>query len=65
MKCKVHLCGSLEDFKPKFDKLKPKDQDWILNYPKPDGEPFKMNLSDAVRLLTMFNEVEKIYFEVR
>lgn len=66
MKCKIHLCGELEDFAPKFDKLKPEDYDWIMNFGKEDkAKHFKMNLEEVTRFLTMFNEIEEIFFEVR
>ncbi len=66
MKCKVHLEGSLEDFKPKFDKLRPEDQEWIFGLKKPKRQNhLKMELDEVIRFLTMFNEVEKIYFEVK
>jgi hypothetical protein len=65
MKCKIRLYGDVEDIEPKFRKFKPEDQEWILDFPKPDGEPFRMNLAEVIRFLTMFNEVEEIYFEVR
>lgn len=66
MKCKVHLCGDLEDFQPKFEKLRSEDQKWVLNFDKPRGQDhFKMNLSEVIRFLTMFDDIETIYFEVR
>jgi hypothetical protein len=66
MKCKVHLVGSAEDFGPKFDKLKPEDRDWFFRMKKPIGKKhLSMNLEEVIRFLTMFNEIEKIYFEVR
>lgn len=66
MKCEIHLCGELEDFEPKFDKLKPEDYDWIMDFPSPKGQKhFKMNLEEVIRFLKMFNEVEEIFFEVR
>jgi hypothetical protein len=66
MKCKIHLVGSLEDFKPKFDKLKDEDFNWIMGLDKPKGQNhFKMDLDEVIRFLTMFNEIERIFFEVR
>lgn len=69
MKCEVHLVGNEEDFGPKFDKLKPEDQDWLFVKKKPEGTKGKkhhlMDLEEVIRFLTMFNEIEKIYFEVR
>lgn len=65
MKCKIRMCGTLEDFAPKFDKLKPEDYKWIMDFPTPKKQRhFKMNLEEVIRFLTMLDEVEKIYFEV-
>ncbi len=67
MKATIHLLGHAEDFRPKFDKMSPDDLAWleakIGKKRKPDV--VSMDLEEVTKLLTMFNNVEKIYFEVR
>lgn len=63
MKCEIRL----EDSRPKIDKLSAEDQDWLFRKKKPkEGDRFlSMDLEEVIRFLTMLNEIEEIYFEVR
>jgi hypothetical protein len=67
MKCEIHLSGRPEDFRPKFDKLSAEDQAWLFEKKRlGEGDRFlSMDLEEVIRFLTIFNEIEKIYFEVR
>jgi hypothetical protein len=66
LKCTLRLHGEPEDFLPKFDKLKPEDADWFFGLEKQKGyKHLRMNLEEAIRFLTMFNEIEEIVFEVK
>jgi|GEM_PF-5826472 len=67
MLVKIKIVGSAGDLIPKIEKMSPEDREWLDKkfQEKPKGEPMQMDLPEAIRLLTAFNEVEKIYFEVR
>jgi len=55
-----------EDLEPKVSKFSPEDRAWFIEKAsEADNEhPLKMNLAEVVRMLTAFDNVERIYFEV-
>lgn len=63
----INLKGCEADFIPKIEQMSPEDQRWLTA--KHEGrtktKAIEMDLPEVIRLLTAFNEVEKIYFEVR
>jgi len=67
MLVKIRFHGSKADVLPKIEKLERDDCLWIIKKfrEKQKDGPLKMNLSEVIRLLTAFNNIEKIYFEVR
>lgn len=67
MLVKIKIVGNAEDLIPKIDRMTPETREWLdkKHQEKPKGEPMKMNLSEVTKLLTAFNEAERIYFEVR
>jgi hypothetical protein len=71
MLVKINIIGSKDDLLPKLEKFSPEDLRWITGKlracPMKKGirDPMKMELSEVVQLLTAFNKVEKIFFEVK
>jgi len=63
----INLKGGEADFIPKIEQMSPEDQKWLAA--KHEGRTktraIEMDLPEVIRLLTAFNEIEKIYFEVR
>ncbi len=57
-------CG--EDIYDRVQEFPKKDRDWFHNKClSSDKSPLKMGLDEVIRMLKLFNKVEKIYFEVR
>ena len=56
-----------EDLKPKVAKFSESDRQWFEKkaISTPSNKPLKMNLDEAVRMLTAFDQVEEITFKVR
>ena len=56
-----------EDIKPKVAKFSEADKQWFTEkaLSKDLDKPLKMNLDEAVRMLTAFDQVEEITFKVR
>jgi hypothetical protein len=69
MLVKIKLVGSKEYFQQITDKLGYEDQLWLeMKYMQSrERETFflEMDLAEVVRLLTAFNDIEKVSFEVR
>jgi len=55
-----------DDICPKVKKFSPDDQEWFKQKCLSEGpSPIQMNLAEVARMLTAFDNVEKIHFEVR
>jgi hypothetical protein len=67
MLVKINIKGSKAELIPKIEKMSGDDCLWMVKKlrDKPQGAPIEMDLPEVIRLLTAFNKVEKIYFEVR
>ena len=69
MLVKIKLVGSKEYFQQITDKLGYEDQLWLeMKYMQSrERETFflEMDLAEVVRLLTAFNDIDKVSFEVR
>ena len=69
MLVKIKLVGSKEYFQQITDKLGYEDQLWLeMKYMQSRERELgflEMDLAEAVRLLTAFNDIEKVSFEVR
>lgn len=69
MLVKIKLVGSKEYFQQITDELSYEDQLWLeMKYMQSrERETFflEMDLAEVVRLLTAFNDIEKVSFEVR
>ena len=63
----INLKGSEADFIPKIEKMRQEDQKWLAakHEERKRDRHIEMDLPEVIRLLTAFNEIEKIYFEVR
>jgi hypothetical protein len=67
MLVKVTFQGRGEDLTPRLDRMSHADQRWVCDLfeKTQEKEPLRMNLDELMRLLTLFNDQERIYFEVR
>jgi hypothetical protein len=63
---KVTFIGSQEYYSPIVDQMEfnyPKELNWMLQKLK-TCRPIRMDLDEAIRLFTVLNSIEKIYFEM-
>mgnify|MGYP000926886151 CR=1 FL=1 len=69
MLVKIKLVGSKEYFQQITDELSYEDQVWLeMKYMQSREREvgfLEMDLAEVVRLLTAFNDIEKVSFEVR
>lgn len=67
MLVKINLVGAKSDFIPKIEQMSQEDQRWMAaKYEgRAKAKAIEMDLSEVIRLLTAFNNIEKIYFEIR
>lgn len=63
----INFKGDKSDFIPKFEKMSQENQRWLAaKYEgRAKADAIEMDLHEAIRLLTAFNSIEKIHFEIR
>jgi hypothetical protein len=66
---KINFLGSREYYRPILDQVQstwPGDMKrLVLKYKnRPAGQPMRMDIDEAIRLFTVLNSIEKIYFEM-
>lgn len=63
----INFKGYKSDFIPKFEKMSQENQRWLAaKYEgRAKADAIEMDLPEAIRLLTAFNCIEKIHFEIR